>query len=573
MMRRRYTWAIILALVIVLTVGGSLASSMPLATSPTELLKNGSFEEGFTFQPGCGMVGAFWGCFQNGGTANYGFHDDQWDPVVYDGEHSQLIAIDTKKIGGDPDRYAGIYQTVDVVPGQTYHFSIRGMIRADDHDPDPWRYRVQIGFDHTGGSDWTAVTDWIELPWDTYYPRTAPGEFSAYETTVTAQGTKLTVFIRVWKKWGDWYREVDVNIDAVSLTGPTVIGAVPAAPEPVAVTPPPPPPQPLVCTGPNLLRNGDFEEGFYGWGVGYYWGWFHNDGQASYTFHDDQWDPSVYEGEHAQLIGISTWGLAASDPDRYAGIYQVVNGLEPGAQYELSIAGMMREEPLHSEEDPYRYRVQWGYAPDGELDWTKVTDWQDLPWETVYARTDPGEYLTYSTTFVAPSSQVTIFIRVWKKWPTVGREIDVNLDAITLRRCWPQEAQPADPPAGEPVIYVVKPGDYLARIAARFGTTVQAIVQANGLSNPNLIYVGQQLIIPATVPVPPPSHAVAPPPVATSPPTDEAGEGTVYVVRPGDTLYAIAVRYGVTPYAIAQANGLQNLHWIYPGQQLVIPKT
>ena len=42
--------------------------------------------------------------------------------------------------------------------------------RADDKDTsDPWRYRVYVGFDPTGGVNWQAVSDWRELPWDTYY--------------------------------------------------------------------------------------------------------------------------------------------------------------------------------------------------------------------------------------------------------------------------------------------------------------------------------------------------------------------------------------------------------------------
>jgi LysM repeat protein len=45
-------------------------------------------------------------------------------------------------------------------------------------------------------------------------------------------------------------------------------------------------------------------------------------------------------------------------------------------------------------------------------------------------------------------------------------------------------------------IYVVQRGDNLSRIAAHFGTTVSAIVQANNISNPSLIYAGQKLIIP-----------------------------------------------------------------------------
>jgi LysM repeat protein len=44
--------------------------------------------------------------------------------------------------------------------------------------------------------------------------------------------------------------------------------------------------------------------------------------------------------------------------------------------------------------------------------------------------------------------------------------------------------------------YTVQSGDTLFRIAQRFGVTVQAIVTANNLSNPDSLSVGQQLVIP-----------------------------------------------------------------------------
>ena len=55
---------------------------------------------------------------------------------------------------------------------------------------------------------------------------------------------------------------------------------------------------------------------------------------------------------------------------------------------------------------------------------------------------------------------------------------------------------PAPAPVPQPRIYIVQPGDTLAGIAWRFGTTVWTIAQANGIWNPNLIYVGQRLYIP-----------------------------------------------------------------------------
>jgi len=632
MIKRPFTRAGMLALIAMLVVGTSLVSSMPLAGAPVDVLRNGDFEAGFALQPGCGMVGAYWSCFQNGGAAEYGFYDDQWPAVVADGKHSQLIEINTKQVGGDPDRYAGIYQTVEVVPGAAYQLSLRGMIRADDQEGDPWRYRVQVGFDLGGGRDWTRVSHWIELPWDTYYPRSAPGAFSSYTTAVTASSSRLTLFIRVWKKWGDWYRELDVNIDRVSLVGPAAapavmprVGDVPPPPEPTVAPPPslvlPPPPTapaaalPAIaaCTGPNLIANGDFEQGFYPWGVGYYWGWFQNGGQAEYGFYDDQWSKTVYSGRHSQLIEINTLKLTAADADRYAGIYQVVSGLTPGVQYELALAGLLREEASHADEDPYRYRVQWGYLSGGWADWTRVTNWQELPWDAISLRTDPGPFQTYRATFIAPASQVTIFLRAWKKWPTTGRELDVNIDAVSLRACG--TAVIAPPPADGPYVHKVRAGETLSQIAARYGVSVKAIAKANRLRNINYIYVGQKLIIPglaqavapppattavlppppatnaavppppsvAAVPLPPDAAAAVPPPpdatVVPPPPTaapaapasSGAAPAQVYVVRRGDTLSAIAARYGTTAYAIGRANGLYNLNWIRVGQRLVIP--
>ncbi len=45
------------------------------------------------------------------------------------------------------------------------------------------------------------------------------------------------------------------------------------------------------------------------------------------------------------------------------------------------------------------------------------------------------------------------------------------------------------------IVYTVQAGDTLSAIAAKFGTTVQALVKKNGISNPNLIYIGQKIKI------------------------------------------------------------------------------
>jgi LysM repeat protein len=105
------------------------------------------------------------------------------------------------------------------------------------------------------------------------------------------------------------------------------------------------------------------------------------------------------------------------------------------------------------------------------------------------------------------------------------------------------------PPVGG-VWYTVRSGDTLSGIAWRHGTSVWAIVQANGISNPNRIYAGQRIFLPGG----------APPP-----------GGAWYTVRWGDTLSSIAWRHGVSVWAIVQANSLANPNRIYAGQRLYIP--
>lgn len=130
--------------------------------------------------------------------------------------------------------------------------------------------------------------------------------------------------------------------------------------------------------------------------------------------------------------------------------------------------------------------------------------------------------------------------------------------------------------AAGPQWIVVNPGDTLFSIAARNGTTVEALMRANNLPNANFVYSGQRLLIPLgnptygapapQQPAPPqqsaPPQSAAPQPVASS---------VYYTVRPGDSLAAIAARYGVSMAAIAQANGLTNWNFVWYGQRLLIP--
>jgi len=118
----------------------------------------------------------------------------------------------------------------------------------------------------------------------------------------------------------------------------------------------------------------------------------------------------------------------------------------------------------------------------------------------------------------------------------------------------PLATAPAPGSGGATVTHIVQPGENLFRIALRYNTTVEAITQANGISNPWFIYVGQQLTIPVG-----PGGNVPPAP------------GRTYVVQPGDTLNVIAVRFNTTVEALLVANNLSNANMIYVGQVLALP--
>ncbi len=160
----------------------------------------------------------------------------------------------------------------------------------------------------------------------------------------------------------------------------------------------------------------------------------------------------------------------------------------------------------------------------------------------------------------------------------VGFRPTSSVDGPTSATGGPMAPQPANQPFTPPVVtypggttvttvttytsYVVRPGDFLASIAQRFNTTPQAILSANAIANPNLIFVGQVLTIPRT------TTRVSLPQV---PRVIPSMRGRIYIVQPGDNLFTIGARFGQNAWSIARANGILNLNEIFVGQPLVIP--
>ena len=128
------------------------------------------------------------------------------------------------------------------------------------------------------------------------------------------------------------------------------------------------------------------------------------------------------------------------------------------------------------------------------------------------------------------------------------------------------EPPPAATPA--PSVHVVQAGETLSEIARTYGTTVDAIVEANDLGSADaIIREGEELVIPASPPpAPTPESSSAP----ASTPSSTVGQ-RIHVVQEGETLSGIARAYDVTADELAQANGLDDPNAIRVGQALVIP--
>lgn len=125
--------------------------------------------------------------------------------------------------------------------------------------------------------------------------------------------------------------------------------------------------------------------------------------------------------------------------------------------------------------------------------------------------------------------------------------------------------------AAAPVLHTVQQGEYLGQIARRYHVTIQDILSANNISNPDSIYPGQTLQIWTQ------DIAIAPPPpvtatqVAEIAPTPVPPTEITHIVASGEYLSLIGQRYGVAWTTIAEANNIVNGNTVETGTVLLIP--
>ena len=283
------------------------------------------------------------------------------------------------------------------------------------------------------------------------------------------------------------------------------------------------------------------------------------------SFHRPEWREAapyqnrIRSGANAQKY-FTFWS------NHEAGMYQVVGGITPGQRLfftaHMHAWSTSNNELTSSGQHTMNLRV--GIDPTGGTDafspnvvWSPAGNAYDV-------------FAPFSVEAVARSGQVTVFTYSRPIWPLQHNDVyvdDASLVVLGASQPQPTSAptatpppivappQPAPIPSSPTSVYVVKPGDYLIRIAAQYGLTLAQLMALNNLTS-TVIYPGQVLNV---------GIAAAP-----APPSTPSGTTVEYVVRPGDYLIRIAAIYGVRWQDIMVLNGLTSTV-IHPGQALRIP--
>lgn len=220
-------------------------SSPAQAQEPSEppfinLVQNGNFESGFYpvpelgFEPPeGGQVPLGWRWFKNSAYGKYNIYNQEGFGLACEGDDELgFLGLNSLSLHmqstDQQDARLGVYQTVSVVPGQDYRFSMQGTIQSMQGSPEKSdrSHKVELVFDQSGGDDWTAIPNeqWTRLPWSEYlleFKTSGPDDpdlakIESYQTTIKAQSNKLTIFIVAWRQWADW-RSVRYTIDCISL--------------------------------------------------------------------------------------------------------------------------------------------------------------------------------------------------------------------------------------------------------------------------------------------------------------------------------------------------------------------
>ncbi len=209
------------------------------APGSDNLIFNGNFEFGFYPVPELGFeardighVPNDWNWFRSEAYGKYNIYNNEGlglvcaDDIKLETVGKNSLSIHMQSTD-QSDARLGIYQTVNVVPGQEYLFAISGTIQVQSGASSPdINHRVELVFDHTGGSNWRAIPhdEWTLLPWreqELEFKITGPDDpdlatVEDYYTVVKAKSDRMTIFLGAWRRWANW-RTAIFTFDCVSL--------------------------------------------------------------------------------------------------------------------------------------------------------------------------------------------------------------------------------------------------------------------------------------------------------------------------------------------------------------------
>lgn len=157
-----------------------------------------------------------------------------------------------------------------------------------------------------------------------------------------------------------------------------------------------------------------------------------------------------------------------------------------------------------------------------------------------------------------------------KRYNTNIQDIyNINKLTSTELRIGQKLVIPSSAPVPNETIYIVKSGDVLWKIAMNYGTTPEAIMSLNGLSNGSYIEVGQALKIPNQTSTPVQTQPLPQP--APAPKEGPWIENQTYTVQKGDTGWSIAIKFGIPFSEFLTVNKMTESSYLSIGQQVTIP--
>lgn len=523
---------------------------LSVQSQETNLLTNGGFEASFTSLAGTTPrnVAASWTPWNAPRTEGMASYENAAPKYIAASTATANGVIPRIRTGNNAQIYYAFYETFDggiyqqisgITPGTELRFSVYSYIWSTTYDDpnvseDPGSVAFRVGIDPTGGTD--------ALSRNVVYstPTVAYDAYRQASVIATAQGSTVTVFIR--SSIGDPVQYSYIYLDDAVLASTTPVAsatntAVPAATKtnippspttpPTATTAPSSTPVATTVTDPNvtpLPASMTPAPSATSQPV--------NTAQPANTVQPDLATPTAETG--VLLPTATSFGLEATATAFVGGSTAIPSQPTASSTPNLDVLNQFPGRLVHT--------VRRG---DTVFDLARLYGSSIEAILVANGLPDNG-FISINQALIIP--------------------VLVTVPATPVPQPTSAPSQPGNPPSpvvtappAGTAIYQVGRGDTLASISASFNTTVGAIVQLNGITNPNLIYIGQRLLVPSTgLPGQIPS---APTPVP----------GGNYVVQPGDTLFRISLRFGHSMQAIATANNIVNFNRIFIGQTLVIP--